>query len=80
MKMNLYELIMSDEVLRKKVLIEFGFGKVSPAKVEKWVRQHYPMTFNNLLKQAARRKVLQFEAETMTADERTKILDSIFGK
>lgn len=80
MKMNLYELIMSDEVLRKKVLIEFGFGKVSPAKVEKWVRQNYPMTFNNLLKQAAKRKVLQFETETMTADERTKILDSIFGK
>lgn len=71
---------MDDQSLRKKVLIEFGFGTVNPIKVEKWVKKHYPATFNQLRKNAVQEKVIHMEREAMTAQQRTKLIDNVFGK
>ena len=78
--MNMYELIMNDQKLRKQVLIEFGFGTVNPIKVEKWVKKHYPSSFNQLRKNAVQEKIVQLEREATTAEYRTKLIDNVFGK
>lgn len=42
-KMRIYDAIMLHPTYKKEVLIEFGFGEVSPLEVERWFKNEYPM-------------------------------------
>lgn len=73
--MSTYNEIMKDPFLSRQVLIEFGFGKVTPVKIERWVKKNYPNLFYKCRREANRSKVVQLEVETMSKERRDSILD-----
>ena len=46
--MRMYDLIMMMPILKKEVLIQFGFGEVNPKDVEQWIYQKYPNDYKEL--------------------------------
>ncbi|USK69196.1 hypothetical protein [Peribacillus asahii] len=75
--MTIVEQAMQNEELRKAILIEFGFGEVKPKKVEKWLKEQYPVQFAELKRNTKKSNVLQFSTELTTAEERTAFLDRV---
>lgn len=73
--MSIFEIAMSHDVLKRKILIEFGFGEVSPKEVEKWIRHTYPLIYKELKRQKSG-NLIELKAETMTREQRSEILDS----
>lgn len=81
--MRIYEAIMLHPTYKKEVLIEFGFGEVSPLRVERWFRIEYPMTykriksnlkyFNEVVGEAT--NMIPIKTEATTREERSAILD-----
>ncbi|MFJ8264763.1 hypothetical protein [Peribacillus asahii] len=75
--MTIVEQAMKNAELRRAILVEFGFGEVKPKKVEKWLKEHYPVQFAKLKSNTKKSNVLQFSTELTTAEERTAFLDRV---
>lgn len=74
--MSIAELAMQNPDLRRAILVEFGFGHVSPKKVEKWLREKYTVQYAELKRNSKKSNVIQFETELTTSEHRTKILNN----
>ncbi|KDE21603.1 hypothetical protein EF83_23005 [Bacillus subtilis] len=75
MQLTIYEQIMKDPSFRKVALIKFGFGRVSPVKVEKWFKGYYPPKYHEFKQLAKWSNVTELHREAMTKEQRNKILD-----
>lgn len=73
--MSVFNQAMSDPVIKKLILIEFGFGEVSPVKVEKWIKKHYPHKYAEYKRDLRTQKVLPFKQEMMSKTQRSALLD-----
>ncbi|WP_280157039.1 MULTISPECIES: hypothetical protein [Bacillus amyloliquefaciens group] len=73
--MTVYEKIMSHPESKKAVLIKFGFGQLSPIKVEKWFKSYNPPKYYEFRKAANHRKVTDLHTQAMTKDQRTHLLN-----
>ncbi|MES9779260.1 hypothetical protein [Bacillus velezensis] len=74
-ELTIYEQIMKDPSFRKAALVKFGFGQVSPVKVEKWFKGYYPPKYHEFKQLAKRSNVTELHREAMTKEQRNKILD-----
>ena len=81
--MTIYDLMMQDEKIKKSVLIEFGFGEISPKKVEAWFKKLNPDTYAQFKQQCKNSNVLGFNpksVEATTRAERDAILDNFMNQ
>lgn len=86
--MRIYDGIMLEVDLKKEILIEFGFGEVSPIEVEKYIRNKYPMRYKTIKIGVTRinevyksnNLVIPFKTETMTREQRNATLDNFMNK
>ena len=74
-QLTIYEQIMKDPSFRKAALVKFGFGQVSPVKVEKWFKGDLPAKYQEVKQLAKRSNVAELHREAMTKEQRDKILD-----
>ena len=74
-QLTIYEQIMKDPSFRKAALVKFGFGQVSPVKVEKWFKGYSPSKYHEFKQLAKRSNVTELHKEAMTKEQRSKILD-----
>ncbi|MEC5261352.1 MULTISPECIES: hypothetical protein [Bacillus amyloliquefaciens group] len=72
---TIYEQIMNHPESKKAVLIKFGFGQLSPIKVEKWFKSYNPPKYYEFRKVANHRKVTDLHTQAMTKDQRTHLLN-----
>jgi hypothetical protein len=73
--MTIFELMMEDPIIRKQVLIQFGFGEINPKRAENWYKKFYPPMYHQLKRKAKAQKVVQFSVEGMAKEERDRLLD-----
>lgn len=60
---------------KKAVLIKFGFGQLSPIKVEKWFKSYNPPKYYEFRKAANNNKVTDLHTQAMTKEQRTRLLN-----
>ncbi|MBT2616125.1 MULTISPECIES: hypothetical protein [unclassified Bacillus (in: firmicutes)] len=78
--MKIFTELMKNDQIKRSVLIKFGFGDVNKSEVEKWVKETYPEIYHKINKNLKSTKVVEFsprEAEMITEEERTAILDRV---
>jgi hypothetical protein len=83
MSQQLFTQLMKDEDIKKAVLVEFGFGNVNKLKVNKWVKEQFPVQYAEIKKNIPSKKVVEFasnETEMTTREERDVFLDRVIGK
>ncbi|WP_238156970.1 hypothetical protein [Bacillus amyloliquefaciens] len=66
---------MSHPESKKAVLIKFGFGELSPIKVEKWFKSYNPPKYYEFRKEANNNKVTELHTQAMTKEQRTRLLN-----
>lgn len=66
---------MKDPYLSKKVLIQFGFGEVTPIKIERWVKREFPNLYYQCRRAVKKDKVVPIQVEAMSRERRDSILD-----
>ncbi|MDM5216885.1 hypothetical protein [Bacillus velezensis] len=72
--MTVYEKIMNHPESKKAALIKFGFGQLSPIKVEKWFKSYNPPKYYEFRKAANNNKVTDLYTQAMTKEQRTRLL------
>jgi hypothetical protein len=75
--------LMNDPQIKRAVLVQFGFGDVNKSKVNKWVKEQFPIQFADIKKNIPSSKVVKFESnetETTTRQERDAFLENVMGK
>ncbi|WIT26832.1 hypothetical protein [Bacillus phage SPbetaL1] len=73
--MTVYEKIISHPESKKAVFIKFGFGQLSPIKVEKWFKSYNPSKYQEFRKAANNNKVTDLHTQAMTKEQRTHLLN-----
>ncbi|MCC9021693.1 hypothetical protein [Bacillus nakamurai] len=73
--MTIFERIMNQPESKKAVLIKFGFGQLSPIKVEKWFKSYNPPKYYEFRKAANSNKVTDLHTQAMTKEQRTHLLN-----
>ncbi|MEC2354098.1 hypothetical protein [Bacillus velezensis] len=73
--LTIYEQIMNHPESKKVALIKFGFGQLSPIKVEKWFKSYNPPKYYAFRKAANNNKVTDLHTQAMTKEQRTRLLN-----
>lgn len=73
--MSIYKEIMNDSYLSKQVLIHFGFGEVTPIKIERWVKKEFPNLYYQCKRAAKKDNIIPMRVEAMSKERRDSILD-----
>lgn len=83
--MRMYDLFIMMPTWKKEVIIQFGFCEVNPKEVEQWIYQKYPNDYKELKQGLAqynrtfgKSNVVPLIRETMTKEERSTLLDTMF--
>jgi hypothetical protein len=80
---QLFTELMNEPDIKRAVLVQFGFGQVNKSKVNKWVKDQFPVKFAEIKKSIPSTTVVKFEpneTETTTREERDAFLGNVMGK